>query len=101
MKSKTTKLFKGAYKSTFGKNNIDEKVLPSAVCTLQYHFGQLPRDHKKVCQKTIFMLFMCFVFFQQTYYVFRKYDQFYSEHTFTTLNHQRLKGFMNKSLNLF
>ena len=63
MKSKATKLSKGAYKSTFGKNNIYEKVLPSAVCTLQYHFGQLPWDHKKVCQKNNFYVIYVFCIF--------------------------------------
>ena len=61
---KLTKLSKGAYKSTFGKNNIYEKVLPlSALCTLQYHFGQLPRDHKKVCQKNNFHVIYVFCIF--------------------------------------
>ena len=55
--------FKGAYKSTFGKKNISEKVLRSAVYTLQYHFVQLPRDHKKLCQKNNFHVTYVFCIF--------------------------------------
>ena len=102
MKFKTTKFSKGAYKSTFGKNNIYEKVLPSlqsALCSiiLANYLGII----KKFARKQ-FSCYLCVLYLSNKLimYIFWKYDRFYSERTFTTLNHQRLKGFMNKSLNL-
>ena len=63
MKSKSTKLSKGAYKSMFCKNNIYEKVLPSlqsALCSiiLANYLGII----KKFARKQ-FSCYLCLLYF--------------------------------------